>query len=272
MNESKLVKRQGRNLVRTYTKKGTTFRIMAKIRHDDSCGNGHNTFSITGDIDRKAGNGRWMVEAGGCIHEDIAIHFPELAPFIKWHLVSTDGPMGYLANTLYHAGDADHWGRKKGQPFRWETSIRFGNNSILHSFKKSVGFVKFLEEHGPRSNFDFQVIEVHHETEHKVLEYKVFGPKCTFGGFADRWYQCPFDTRDEAERFLDALKNCDPEFVSEPTSFGEGKEPDLEAARNSAVWPDATLEQLTSKQALLDRLPALLGEFREAVTSLGLVY
>lgn len=44
------------------------------------------------------------VESCGCIHETIAAAFPELAPFIKWHLVSTDGPMHYVANTVYLAG------------------------------------------------------------------------------------------------------------------------------------------------------------------------
>jgi hypothetical protein len=34
-------------------------------------------------------------------------HFPELAPFLKWHLCSTDGPLHYIANTRYHAGFRD---------------------------------------------------------------------------------------------------------------------------------------------------------------------
>lgn len=40
---------------------------------------------------------------GGCCHDEVAKHFPELAPLIKWHLCSSDGPMHYLANTVYHA-------------------------------------------------------------------------------------------------------------------------------------------------------------------------
>lgn len=85
-----------------YTEDGTEYRITATVRYDDQCGNGHNTFAITGEIDRKSGNGRWIDDAGGCIHDHIAKHFPELAQFIKWHLVSSDGPMYYLENTLYN--------------------------------------------------------------------------------------------------------------------------------------------------------------------------
>lgn len=62
------------------------------IRYDDSCNNGHNTFSITVD-------GR---NFGGCMHDEIIKVRPELKKFIKWHLCSTDGPLHYIANTIYH--------------------------------------------------------------------------------------------------------------------------------------------------------------------------
>jgi hypothetical protein len=89
--------------------------ITAKVRHDDECGNGHNTFSITAEVVTPASRRRRDIEAGGCLHEEIARVFPELAPFIKWHLVSTDGPMHYVANTVYHASDRDHRGLLKGE-------------------------------------------------------------------------------------------------------------------------------------------------------------
>ena len=50
------------------------------------------------------------------------------------------------------------------------------------------------------------------------------------------------------------------------------KTPDIEAARRTAVWPDATLEQLQSKEALTARLDGLLAEFREVVESAGFVW
>lgn len=89
--------------------------LVAKARYDDECKNGHNTFSITGNLyDRSehipyegnttnAKGKRLWLGSCGCLHDDIAARIPELAPFIKWHLVSSDGPMHYVANSMYHA-------------------------------------------------------------------------------------------------------------------------------------------------------------------------
>ena len=77
---------------RVYTERGITYSITATARYDDQCGNGYNTFSLTGTIDCKEGN-RWVDYGGGCIHEDIIKHFPELAELTKWHLCGSNGPM-----------------------------------------------------------------------------------------------------------------------------------------------------------------------------------
>ena len=39
--------------------------------------------------------------SGGCQHDKVAQYFPELAPFVRWHLTSTEGPMHYVANGLF---------------------------------------------------------------------------------------------------------------------------------------------------------------------------
>lgn len=84
--------------------------LSVELRFDDSCHNGHETFSITGEVRSPA-----RLEAGGCSHEAIAKVFPELKSLIKWHLTSTDGPMHYVANTCYHAGDRDCNGLRSGE-------------------------------------------------------------------------------------------------------------------------------------------------------------
>jgi len=71
------------------------------LRYDDKYGNGHNTFSIT--MESKAEH---RGAYGGCMHDTIRKVFPEYAHLIKWHLFSTDGPMHYIANTLYYAGES----------------------------------------------------------------------------------------------------------------------------------------------------------------------
>ena len=65
------------------------YTLKVKIRYDDECGNGHNSFSITCQY--------------GCAHDLIETLCPDLAYLIKWHLCSSDGPMHYIDNTLYHA-------------------------------------------------------------------------------------------------------------------------------------------------------------------------
>ncbi len=102
---SVLVKHQTKTYgPKLYTENGQQYRITATVRYDDQCGNGHNSFSITGEIHRKEGN-RWTDDMAGCIHDEVKLHFPDLAPFIKWHLTSSDGPMHYVANTVYHADE-----------------------------------------------------------------------------------------------------------------------------------------------------------------------
>ena len=148
-----LTKHQKQHFTKRVDIDGIPCKMTVQVRHDDQCGNGHNTFAITADI---IGRG---IEMGGCLHDDIREHFPEFAHLIKWHLASTDGPMHYIANTTYLASDT-----------KWN---------------------------------------------------------------------------------------------------GEPKTPDIEAARRTAIWPDATLEQLQSEKALTARLDSLLTEFREAVESAG---
>ena len=110
---------------REYQEDGRRYRITAALRFDDSCGNGQESFAITGDIDEWAGR-TWRDYSGGCIHDEIARHFPELAHLIKWHLFDTRGPMHYIANTAYLAGDRDYNGLLAGE----ERQIKNGKSGL----------------------------------------------------------------------------------------------------------------------------------------------
>ncbi len=257
--------------------------LVAEVRHDDECKNGHNSFAITGELYEVGGSrhepsivhkdGRTLrMTSCGCLHEDIARHIPELAPFIKWHLSSTDEPMHYLANTLYHASDRDHNGRTKGEPIiSTETRVKFGEFPITFQVKRA--FLQFLQRAAADGGkFDFEILPVAHENR-EGDNYK-FQPKHTFGGFDCKWHECPFDTETEALEFLAALQLWPVSFpeIHTVTGYAEGKAADLDAARSCAVWPDATPEQLRDKDALIARLPAMMREFKKAVESLGMVY
>lgn len=190
--------------------------IKAIVRFDDECGNGHNSFTVTGEIYIP---GRRDCEACGMLHEEIAKYFPQLEPLLKWHLCSTDGPMHYIGNTMYLAGDRDCWGLRKGE------------------------FRQFLDK---KSGLPLWELDA---------KYSDFG----------------------------AYKAIASETVPAPVTFtykpfgqtGEGKDRELDAARRAAIWPEATNEELTSsdlKQRLIDRLPALMQDFKAAVESLGFEY
>lgn len=87
---------------KTFEEGGETFHITATARLDDDCGNGHEDFSITADIDHKRKSGKWEDWSGGCLHKEIAQHFPELAFMIPLHLSDFRGvPMHCVANGRY---------------------------------------------------------------------------------------------------------------------------------------------------------------------------
>lgn len=99
---------------RYYDEGGRKYRITVELRFDDECNNGRETFAITADI--REGDGKyWREYMSGCCHDEIAKRFPELAHLIQWHLCSTDGPLHYLANTVYLVGDRDCHGLRNGE-------------------------------------------------------------------------------------------------------------------------------------------------------------
>lgn len=262
-----------------------SYRAVVLIRHDDECKNGHETFSVTANVyggpyqvtdKRKRGYGEPVIS--GCCHDVLAAYVPEVAHLIKWHLVSTDGPMHYPANVLYHAGDKDCWGHRKGEPSAWSHAIQFGDNPIKH--KVSTKFWKWLQEckaHPGSNPYDLEVIRMDHEE--RTGETFKYAPKYTYGGYphATRWHECPFDTEPEALEFLQALQTANPRFVRVATAWSDGKEREFEHARSNAVWPEATDAELSQdtevlKGVLLSRLPALMAEFRKVVEAEGFQY
>ena len=210
--------------------------VVASVRYDDQCNNGHNTFAVTGTVYGRHGSkrdggtrtkdgGMLFVESCGCVHDDIAAHIPELAGLIKWHLCSSNEPWGYVDNTVYHAGDRDCWGLKAGE-FRQHTS-------------------RGPTQNGGTPGVNNWVLEVPSRTQRDV--------------YADT---CPSPV-------LIEWKPCG--------KTGDGKKRELDLARSSAVWPEATDAELVQepdalRAALSARLPALMADFRTAIESLGFTY
>ena len=255
----KQVKKTSKRSFSSYEKGAT---IQAEIRYDDECGNGHNSFAITGTI---TGYGPC-----GCIHEEIEKHFPELKKYIKWHLMNSDGPWEYIANTTYLASNKDCWGRVKDEPCNFKKRLYFGGFPIQQKVDKNS--LSFIEENELLNAPDFwrdtEILNVPHAPD----DYKYADKYQLSNQEPLKWYQCPFDTEREASEFIEAMKKGDAKIKEVSTGLGEGKEPELESARNSAIWPDATLEQLQDKEQLKKRLPALMEEFKADLEELGFIY
>jgi len=228
--------------------------FKVEIRYDDQCGNGHNSFSITGDHDGSS----------GCVHDEIEKHFPELAPFIKWHRTSSDGRMHYVTNALYHAERV-----KAGIPNRWEKRLKFDGFPMTFDIKKE--FMAWLVEmKEANSYFEFEIYEVHRtEAQQKSCKLDPNYTILPFGG--DDWYKAPFNNLREAEEFLAALQNHYFEIVKTVNGWTEEKIPNFDHARGSAVWPEAKEKDFTQEK-LLARLPELMKSFKTDMELLGFVY
>ncbi len=86
-----------------YTENGQKYLINVNIKLSDDCKNGHEDFSITGEIYEILKNGRKREYAFGAIHEDILKHFPEYKIFIDLHLCDFNGATMYtLENGFYN--------------------------------------------------------------------------------------------------------------------------------------------------------------------------
>lgn len=235
MKETILTKDQKKSFRKEITLDGRSAVIVATVRYDDQCGNGHNTFAITGRIyttqrytgeetvQHSNGETLWL-DSCGRIHDEIAEHFPDLAPLLKWHSTSSDGPTYYLSNTIYHAGDRDCNGLRAGE-FRQHTS-RGGQNGGVS------GVLNWGLDIPERTLRDVYSDE---KPAPVLLEWKAYG------------------------------------------RTGEGKARDFDAARNCAVWPEATDAELSQetdalRETLSARLPKVMAEFQLAIGYLGFTY
>lgn len=177
-------------------------------------------FSITGQTWElgKPRSDKYMISCGALSLKD---YIPELAYLDKYHLMSFEGPMHYIANSLYFASNKDYNNLLKGekkQIINQETGLPYWS---LVAIDKNTG-----------EEIDLYKIDKQVESKDK--------PSCQY--------------------FLDFRPWC---------KIGEGKEPDLEAARASAIWPEASLDDFTEEK-LLKRLPDLIKQFKADLLKAGI--
>lgn len=241
---------------------GTKADLIVKIRYDDDCGNGHNSFAITADIYKHNKRSDSAYLAGGCCHDEIIEHFPELKRAIDFHLTSSDGPMHYVANAMYHAKEV----KPNTVPRFYDYRLMFFDCPF--TFKLSKRLKEFIESY--KFGEKIEVVALTHPRNHLIGEYQ-YSDKYTFKGLELEWYKSLFCERRDAEEMAAALMSMPftiEQFVSD---YQDEKIPDLEAARSSAIWDDAELEDFTEEK-LNARLPVLMQEFKQIVESFGFEY
>lgn len=79
------------------------YRITVTVSLDDDCRSNMCDWSVTADVRWKNQRGQYKEYMGGCCHDEVAKHFPELAKFISLHLCNHYGaPMYPVENGIYH--------------------------------------------------------------------------------------------------------------------------------------------------------------------------
>lgn len=89
-------------VVKSFREKGITYKVITTIKLHDECKNGTCSWSITGILQQKKGNGRFYDIGHGCIHEEILKASPKLKMFVDLHLCDWRGTPLYPVSTGYY--------------------------------------------------------------------------------------------------------------------------------------------------------------------------
>ena len=255
---------------RDYDRKGAL--IHYELRFDNELGNKRSSFAVTASLSNVREQDAGSI---GCNHEALAEAFPELAHLARWHMAGTDGPWGYVGNTIFLAGDRDPRGHREGEPWAWHDAVRFGEVPMLYRINNGLPeFLREIADYDPAGQ-EAQLVPI--AVPYKGDSSHKFSPKWQFAGQPPRsWAGCPFDTEMEAEAFgASVLHGFTLERI--PHLFSEGKVRELDTARRAAIWPEATDAELMQEPEALRaqlqaRLPALMEAFRADVAAAGLVF
>ena len=91
-----------------FTENEEEYRITARVSLDDDYHNNMCDWSVTADIRQKNQQGTYVEYMGGCCHDEVAKHFPELAKFIPLYYSNHYGaPMYPVENGIYHIKNSD---------------------------------------------------------------------------------------------------------------------------------------------------------------------
>lgn len=127
------------NVTRYYVENGIIYKMNVRISLGDCCKNGVCDWSITADIYEKRRNGRFVLCASDCCHEEILKCFPQFKTFIDLHLCNHYGqPMYPVENGVYHLVNSD---KKKAINYLRITETEY---DILRDSVEDKEYFKYL--------------------------------------------------------------------------------------------------------------------------------
>lgn len=143
------------------------------------------------------------------------------------------------------------------------------SGGCLHDLikKHSIEFGQYCKWHLCSSDGPTHYISntIYHASDVEDYQYFVYAKK----GPIKETLMGLFDFK-ETQKVIDSLKSWEVRTEQRPTY--KCHKSNLEYARSTAIWPDATLEQLQDKVLLQERLPGLIEDFKAAMEELKFTY
>ena len=127
------------NVTKYYVENGIIHKMDVRISLGDRCKNGVCDWSITADIYEKRRNGRFVLCAGDCCHEEILKCFPQFETFVGLHLCNHYGqPVYPVENGVYHLVSGD---KEKAMDYLRITETEY---DILRDSVEDKEYFKYL--------------------------------------------------------------------------------------------------------------------------------
>lgn len=127
------------NVTKFYVENGITYKMNVRISLGDCYKNGVCDWSITADIYEKRRNGRFVLCASGCCHDEILKYFPEFKTFTYLHLCNHYGqPVYPVENGFYHLKNSN---KEKTINYLRITESEY---NILRDSAEDEGYFKYL--------------------------------------------------------------------------------------------------------------------------------
>lgn len=262
---------QVKQFEREVVEHGVTHKYVLTVTWGLSCG--RREFSMSLETQVCNPYGRWEAISGGGLWPGcssmpvLRAYWPQFEHAVMFSGCSSKGPLHYLDNTVYLAGTRDCFGGEPGVQRRnragdllWVVDEP-GVCSQVASSEQPADLV-----------WCYEPMLVEKEMDWGPNKGLPIGAK-QLDADGNHLWRMPSGTLP----LVRSKEAPEPLVFAYKPLLGKGKARELDQARRSAIWYDATDEQLSVpeaelRQALQDRLPALIWQLKAIVESFGMEY